>query len=327
MRLPDGESRARGERVRRGGRGRRSRVRRARRRRRGGRCREADHGAARRPACELGAELLGPNCMGFFGPAARPPGTGRPQDTTAPGHVAVVCQSGSIADAFLSLGGRIGLRCVVSSGAEAVTDAADYLAFFAHDPETRAIGLFLETVRRPQAFVDALRACAEAGKPVACLKVGRSDAAARAALSRHGSARRLRPRVLGRAPPLLRDRGRRLPRARRDAGDPRSPAASPVDASPGSPSPEASVRCSRTRRMPPGSRSSRCRRSSPPPSPTRSRTTSPPETRSTRGASPTRPRSTRARSSCWRHRATSTSSSRKRTSRSSATTRTTSGAS
>jgi acetyltransferase len=140
-----------------------------------------------RRACELGATLLGPNCMGFFVPRGAAAWNGRPQDTTAAGHVAVLCQSGSIADAFLSLGGRIGVRCVVSSGAEAVTDAADFLAFFAEDPGTRAVGLFLETVRRPDAFVDALRRCAEAGKPVVCLKVGRSEAAARAALSHTGA--------------------------------------------------------------------------------------------------------------------------------------------
>lgn len=138
-------------------------------------------------AREAGAAMLGPNCMGFFVPGGPAAWNGRPQDTTAPGHVAVLCQSGSIADAFLSLGGRIGLRCVVSSGAEAVVDAADFLAFFAEDPATRAVGLFLETVRRPEAFVDALRTCAEAGKPVVCLKVGRSEAAARAALSHTGA--------------------------------------------------------------------------------------------------------------------------------------------
>ena len=138
-------------------------------------------------AHELGAALLGPNCMGFFVPEGPAAWNGRPQDTTAPGHVAVLCQSGSIADAFLSLGGRIGLRCVVSSGAEAVNDAADFLAFFADDPSTRAVGLFLETVRRPDAFVDALRRCAEADKPVVCLKVGRSEAAAHAALSHTGA--------------------------------------------------------------------------------------------------------------------------------------------
>jgi acetate---CoA ligase (ADP-forming) len=131
--------------------------------------------------------MLGPNCMGVFVPGGPAAWNGRPQDTTAPGHVAVLCQSGSIADAFLSLGGRIGLRCVVSSGAEAVTDAADFVSFFAEDPDTRAVGLFLETVRRPDAFVEALQRCAAAGKPVVCLKVGRSEAAARAALSHTGA--------------------------------------------------------------------------------------------------------------------------------------------
>jgi acetate---CoA ligase (ADP-forming) len=138
-------------------------------------------------ARELGAALLGPNCMGTYAPGGPAAWIGRAPDTTAPGHVSVLCHSGSIADAFLSLGGRVGFRCVVSSGAEAVTDAADYLAFFAEDRGTYAVGLFLETVRRPDAFTAALRACAEAGKPVACLKVGRSDAAARAALTHTGA--------------------------------------------------------------------------------------------------------------------------------------------
>ena len=155
----------------------------------------AEAGAAAKPtterlaqrARELGAVILGPNCMGVVVPNGPAAWNGSPPESTAPGHVAVLCQSGSIADAFLSLGGRIGLRCVISSGAEAVTDAADFLAFFAEDEETRAIGLFLETVRRPDAFVQALAACAAAGKPVVCLKVGRSDAAARAALSHTGA--------------------------------------------------------------------------------------------------------------------------------------------
>src|SRR5262245_40712043 len=89
-------------------------------------------------AREVGATMLGPNCMGLVVPGGVATWNGRPPDSTAPGHVAVLCQSGSIADAFLSLGGRIGLRSVVSSGAEAVTDTADFLAFFADDAETRA---------------------------------------------------------------------------------------------------------------------------------------------------------------------------------------------
>jgi len=138
-------------------------------------------------ARELGASLLGPNCMGTFAPGGPAAWIGRAPTSTAPGHVSVLCQSGSIADAFLSLGGRIGLRCVVSSGTEAVTDAADFLDHFAEDDGTRAIGLFLETVRRPAAFAGALARCAEVGKPVVCLKVGRSSAAGRAAVTHTGA--------------------------------------------------------------------------------------------------------------------------------------------
>lgn len=138
-------------------------------------------------ACELGAAMVGPNCMGVVVPGGSMAWIGRAPETIAPGGVAVLCQSGSVADAFLSLGGRIGIRCIVSSGTEAVTDAADYLAFFAEDEETHAVGLFLETVRRPEAFVTALEQCALAGKTVVCLKVGRSEAAARAALSHTGA--------------------------------------------------------------------------------------------------------------------------------------------
>ncbi len=155
----------------------------------------AEAGAAAGPIVEriaaritaAGGAMVGPNCMGVVVPGGVSTWIGSPPDTTAPGHVAVLCQSGSVADAFLSLGGRVGIRCVVSLGAEAVTGVADYLAFLADDDATRAIGLFLETVRRPGAFADGLARCAAAGKPVVCLKVGRSEAAARAALSHTGA--------------------------------------------------------------------------------------------------------------------------------------------
>ena len=52
---------------------------------------------------------------------------------------------------------------------------------------TRAVGLFLESVRRPEAFTQALGMLAEAGKPVACLKVGRSAGGAKAVLAHSGA--------------------------------------------------------------------------------------------------------------------------------------------
>jgi len=133
------------------------------------------------------AVLLGPNCMGVAAPDEASIWIGTVPDTFRPGRVSVVSQSGSIAEALLGIGPRVGFRSVVSSGGEAVSDAADFLGFFAEDVGTGAIGLFLETVRRPAEFAAALAQCAEAGKPVVCLKVGRSQAAARAALAHTGA--------------------------------------------------------------------------------------------------------------------------------------------
>lgn len=141
----------------------------------------------RQLATDSGAAVLGPNCMGIASPTAPSTWLGTIQPTFVPGPVAVVSQSGSVADAFLALGPRLGFTGVVSCGAELNRDAADWIAYFAADPATTVIGVFLETVRRPGAFRHALRLAAEAGKPVVCLKVGRSDLARRAALAHTGA--------------------------------------------------------------------------------------------------------------------------------------------
>lgn len=138
-------------------------------------------------AHELDAAVLGPNCMGVASAAQASFWIGSVPETVVPGHVAVVAQSGSVAEALLCSGPRIGFRTVISCGGEMVRDAADLIGFLAADEGTRAIGVFLETVRRPQAFAAALEACAVAGKPVACLKVGRSAAGARVALAHTGA--------------------------------------------------------------------------------------------------------------------------------------------
>ena len=136
---------------------------------------------------EAGASMAGPNCMGIATPRGPSAWIGTVLDDMREGGVASVVQSGSIGEALLSIGPRLGQRAIISSGTESICDAADWLAFFAADVRTRAIGLFLETVRRPAAFEDALRAAAEAGKPVVVLKVGRSQAGARRALAHSGA--------------------------------------------------------------------------------------------------------------------------------------------
>jgi acyl-CoA synthetase (NDP forming) len=155
----------------------------------------AEAGANGRPVAQkiaeladvAGVPLLGTNCMGYLRPEGTSLWIGTPPKSIVAGHVSVLAQSGSIAEGLLAAGPRIGFRTVVSSGSEVSRDAADLLAALANDAGTRAIGLFLETVRRPEAFRLALRSCAQAGKPVVCLKVGRSAAAAAVALTHTGA--------------------------------------------------------------------------------------------------------------------------------------------
>ncbi len=145
----------------------------------------ADRVATR--ALDAGATVVGPNCMGVAVPGAASFWIGTVPPTFLPGHVSTVVQSGSIGEALLAMGPRIGFRCVVSSGGEAVIDVADYCRFFASDTGTRAVGLFLEAVRRPSEFAASLELLARADKPVVCLKVGRSQGGARAVLAHSGA--------------------------------------------------------------------------------------------------------------------------------------------
>lgn len=138
-------------------------------------------------AGERGVPLLGANCMGYARPGGPSPWLGTPSPTFEPGRVAVVSQSGSVAEALATLGPRVGFGVVISSGSEVSRDAADLLAHLASDERTGAIGLFLEAVRRPSAFAAALVHCAEASKPVVCVKVGKSAAAAAVALTHTGA--------------------------------------------------------------------------------------------------------------------------------------------
>src|SRR2546428_3318482 len=137
---------------------------------------------------EAGIALCGPNCMGVGSPHARSLGYIQTlaDPTLLAGNVGLVSQSGSLCIGLLADCRRFGFSHVISSGNEAVLAAADYLEFLVDDPITRAIALFLETVREPERFVAALDRAADRGKPVVVLKVGRSERPRRAIPSHTG---------------------------------------------------------------------------------------------------------------------------------------------
>jgi acetate---CoA ligase (ADP-forming) len=139
-------------------------------------------------ADEMGMALCGGNCMGFANIAERVRALGfyEPKDLK-PGGLVFVSHSGSAFSAMLHNGRGLGFDLVVSAGQELVTTAADYLAYALERDETRAVGLFIETVRDPGRFERALERARERDVPVLALKVGR-ETLTRRMISAHSGA-------------------------------------------------------------------------------------------------------------------------------------------
>jgi len=132
--------------------------------------------------------IAGPNCMGVISPGrATALYIGTLPEHLLPGRVAVVSQSGSVIEALVNMGPRVGFSALVSSGTETATSCGSYLEHFAGDSATGAACVFLEGFRDPQAFIQGARAMRSAGKPLAVLQAGRSAEAAAAIAAHSGT--------------------------------------------------------------------------------------------------------------------------------------------
>ena len=141
-----------------------------------------------RIAREHGLALVGPNCMGVIDLEANSATyIGDVSPYLPRGGVAGIAQSGSVSDAFVHSGNRIGFSRIISCGSEVVLDICDYLAYCLDDPETHSVILFVEGFKRPERFLALADRALELGKPIMAVKVGRSDQAQAAAVAHSGS--------------------------------------------------------------------------------------------------------------------------------------------
>ena len=103
--------------------------------------------------------------------------------------VAIIGQSGGLLGHFQRAcdGRGIPLSYVISTGNEAGLDTIDFLNFLVDDPSTRVIVAYCEELKRPQAFLAALRRARAASKPVVLMLVGRGVKARKAAQSHTGA--------------------------------------------------------------------------------------------------------------------------------------------
>lgn len=103
------------------------------------------------------------------------------------GRISYIAQSGSAFTTLCHNGCRLGFNLCVSAGNEIATGVADYMDWCLEQPDTSVIGLFLETVRDPQAFVAALEKANDKGIPVVVLKIGKSPLSAAMAVTHTGA--------------------------------------------------------------------------------------------------------------------------------------------
>ncbi len=134
--------------------------------------------------------VSGPNCMGSY--SYREKLFAYPNTELCkvpPGPVAGIFQSGGTMQFWMKCASERGLRFsyAVSSGNEVDLDLADYLNFMVDDPHTKQIVLFIEGIRRPQAFLHAAGRALGAGKPVLAIKTGATQKSRTAARSHTGA--------------------------------------------------------------------------------------------------------------------------------------------
>lgn len=157
----------------------------------GGRDESIKRGAAFRTVLdELDIAVCGPNCMGLAGIRQNlycyPHVHVRRME---PGPVALITQSGGTLSYYTRAAQERGLRFsyAISSGNELSLDLSDYIDFVVDDPETRQICLFIEGIRKPDAFKRAAARALAAGKPIIAIKTGRSLKSREAAQSHSGA--------------------------------------------------------------------------------------------------------------------------------------------
>ncbi|MBN2059663.1 MAG: acetate--CoA ligase family protein [Deltaproteobacteria bacterium] len=142
-------------------------------------------------ARKSGIRIWGPNCMGlidaknryvfsFCTPIIWDVGL-------YPGDVSLIVQSGMLSANFLIDGishGTMNISKVCSIGNKLDVDESDILAYLIDDPDTKAVGLYLESIQNVHRFMEL---CRRSNKPIVVLKGGKSPQGARAAMSHTAS--------------------------------------------------------------------------------------------------------------------------------------------
>lgn len=130
-----------------------------------GRCRESE------------THLLGPDTIGFFDFENGCGMSWAFPDQIEPGPIAVISQSGTVFWEAVTSDPRNRFSLCAHTGLEATLTIAELIEYSLSLRSTRAIGIYLETVRDPEAFATALERASDVDVPVVALYAGESEGA------------------------------------------------------------------------------------------------------------------------------------------------------
>ena len=141
---------------------------------------------------EAGIRVVGPNCLGVINPL---PGVSMNASFSArmpsPGNISFISQSGALCSAVLDFAADrgFGFSKFISIGNKADVDEIDLLEYLHEDADTAVIMIYLEELRKGEAFVSMARQITSGNRPtpVLVVKSGRTSAGAVAAASHTGA--------------------------------------------------------------------------------------------------------------------------------------------
>ncbi len=143
-------------------------------------------------ALDKGIRFIGPNSVGVANLHDKViPSISQVFDQAglAAGGIGFVTQSGAVGTAITALAHaeEVGIGYFLSTGNEGDLEFSDFCDYFAEDPRVGIIAGYVESIRDGDKFRAAARKAARAGKPIALIKVGASEAGGRAVQSHTGA--------------------------------------------------------------------------------------------------------------------------------------------
>ena len=129
--------------------------------------------------------VLGPNVMGYKN-SADGLDASFVYGKARKGNLSLISQSGALGIGMIYLANNefVGISKIIGVGNKLDIDDDDLIDYFAQDPDTKVIGLYIEAVKDGRGFMNSIKKCK---KPVLVVKAGRSKAGARATASHTGS--------------------------------------------------------------------------------------------------------------------------------------------